>query len=115
MRAMNLTLLTDLYELTMMQDILKTPPTRSSSLTLFTEKTPATADTPSRRAWNRSSNISGICTLPRMTSTICEALAFSSRISSNTCGDFILPEIFMPFPRERSSSPGSPWSKSSPP
>ena len=40
MRALNLTLLTDLYELTMMQGYFKNPQTRSLSLTHFTAKNP---------------------------------------------------------------------------
>ena len=46
MRALNLTLLTYLYELTMMQDISKNPQTRLWCSTPFTERIPAAADMP---------------------------------------------------------------------
>ena len=53
MRATNLTLLTDLYELTMMQGYFKNPQTRLSSSICFTAPTPAAAVSPLPPGWSR--------------------------------------------------------------
>ena len=63
MRALNLTLLTDLYELTMMQGYFKNPTDQIVVLMPFTEKIHVTEDMPLRLVWIRSSNISGISIL----------------------------------------------------
>ena len=53
MRANNLTLLTDLYELTMMQGYFKNPTTRPLSLTCSTATIRAMAVLPSVQDWRR--------------------------------------------------------------
>ena len=53
MSTMNLTLLTDLYELTMMQGYFKTHSDESVIFDVFYRKTPATAVMPSPPVWSR--------------------------------------------------------------
>ena len=71
MRALDLTLLTDLYELTMMQGYFKNPTDQVLYLMLSTDRTRVTAVMPSQPAWNRSSNISVTCTFLRTMWNIC--------------------------------------------
>ena len=53
MRANNLTLLTDLYELTMMQGYFKTQPIKPLFLICFTGPIPAEEALPLQPDWNR--------------------------------------------------------------
>ena len=62
MRALDLTLLTDLYELTMMQGYFKNPTDQVVVFDAFYRQNRVTAVMPSQPAWNRSSNISVTCT-----------------------------------------------------
>ena len=70
MRALNLTLLTDLYELTMMQGYFKNPTDQVVVFDAFYRKIRVTEDTPLLPDLNRSLNISVTSTFPRMTLTI---------------------------------------------
>ena len=69
MRALNLTLLTDLYELTMMQGYFKNPTDQVVVFDAFYRKNPCDEDTPLLPDLNRLSNIFATSTSPRMTST----------------------------------------------
>ena len=70
MRALNLTLLTDLYELTMMQGYFKNPTDQIVVFDAFTEKIPVTEDTLLQPVWIRSLSMYEIFTLLLMISTI---------------------------------------------
>lgn len=70
MRALNLTLLTDLYELTMMQGYFKNPTDQIVVFDAFYRKNPCGADMPLLQDWNRLLNISATYTFPLMILTI---------------------------------------------
>ena len=71
MRALDLTLLTDLYELTMMQGYFKNPTDQVVVFDAFYRQNRVTAVMPSQPAWNRSSNMSVTCTFLRTMWNIC--------------------------------------------
>lgn len=70
MRALNLTLLTDLYELTMMQGYFKNPTDQIVVFDAFYRKIPVTEDTLLQPVWIRSLSMYVIFTLLLMISTI---------------------------------------------
>ena len=70
MRTLNLTLLTDLYEITMMQGYFETGKQDMVVFDAFTAKTRAMADMPLPPGWNRSLSISKPFSSPRMISGI---------------------------------------------
>ena len=71
MGTSHLTLLTDLYELTMMQGYFKTIRMKKSSLMSFIVPTRRMQPTPSQRDWPRSLNILKDFILMMLTSIIC--------------------------------------------
>ena len=70
MRALNLTLLTDLYELTMMKGYFKNPTDQIVVFDAFYRKIPVAADMPLLLDWSKLLNMCVTSISPRMTSII---------------------------------------------
>lgn len=112
MSKRNLTLLTDLYELTMMQGYFYAKDANETVIfDAFYRDNPDGNGFAHRRPGlePRSSNTSRISiSIPR-TSIICAPLGSLKRISWNIWLILNLPAISTPFPKEPWSSPGSLW------
>ena len=91
MSTLNLTLLTDLYELTMMQGYYES--NSNETVMPFTAKIPAATATRLQPGWIRSSIILKTCIFPMRTSRTWTASASSMRRSWSTCGASILRAI----------------------
>lgn len=111
MSKRNLTLLTDLYELTMMQGYFYAKDANETVIfdAFYRDNPDGNGFAIAARGWSRSSNTSRISiSIPR-TSIICAPLGSLKRISWNIWLILNLPAISTPFPKEPWSSPGSLW------
>ncbi len=93
----NLTMMTDLYQLTMMYGYFREKTHENMAVyDVFFRKGAGNPNMPYSPGWSRSSSILITCTLLRKISPICARSICSMRISSSTCGTSALPEKSTP-------------------
>ena len=97
MMTRNFTLLTDLYELTMMQGYYKSGNDETVIFDVFYRDNPSGSGYAIAADLSWSLIISKTCLSHMKILTTCEALTYLMKISWNTLQDTILPVIFMPF------------------